>query len=157
MGKLRHDPMAMRPFIGYNVGDYFAHWLRIGAQAPQQTALPRIFLVNWFRRDADSGRYLWPGFGDNIRVLDWIAKRCANEAEGVDTPIGILPGRGALNTAGLDISDEDMDALFSIDQNQWFEEVERQRDALRTCGDQVPDALWIENRRLYMRLAAEQQ
>jgi len=155
VGALRHDPMSMRPFIGYNAGDYFAHWLRIADEAPNKDALPRIFLVNWFRRD-DKGRFLWPGFGDNIRVLDWITKRCAGEADGVATPIGILPPRNALNTSGLGISDADMDALLSVEHEKWYKEIERHRDALRACGDRVPDALWIENRRLQFALAADQ-
>src|SRR5581483_5190238 len=103
VGKLRFDPMAMLPFCGYNMGDYFAHWLEIGRR--EGAKLPRTFYVNWFRKD-DEGKFLWPGFGENARVLAWIFRRCEGAAEAVETPIGLVPPADGLATDGLDISPE---------------------------------------------------
>ena len=103
VGELRFDPMAMLPFCGYHMADYFAHWLKIGQREGAQ--LPKIFMVNWFRKD-DDGNFLWPGFGENSRVLAWIFRRCDGEAEAVETPIGLVPAEGALDTDGLDLSAE---------------------------------------------------
>ncbi len=99
VGELRFDPMAMLPFCGYNMADYFGHWLKLGER--EGAELPRIFYVNWFRKDAD-GKFLWPGFGENSRVLEWVFRRCDGEAEAVETPIGLLPAEGAIDTEGLD-------------------------------------------------------
>ena len=99
VGQLRFDPMAMLPFCGYNMADYFAHWLKVGEREGAQ--LPRVFYVNWFRKDAD-GKFLWPGFGENSRVLEWVFRRCEGEGEAVETPIGLLPAEGEIDTEGLD-------------------------------------------------------
>ena len=101
VGQLRFDPMAMLPFCGYNMADYFGHWLEIG-RASDGAELPKIFHVNWFRKD-DDGKFLWPGFGENSRVLEWVFRRCDGEGETVDTPLGLLPAEGEINTEGLDI------------------------------------------------------
>src|SRR4029450_9799902 len=117
VGKLRFDPMAMLPFCGYNFADYFAHWLSIGkATAPDK--LPRLFFVNWFRRD-DDGRYLWPGFGENSRVLKWVFERVNGDAAAADPAIGRLPAPGTLDTTGLDVDDADLDAILSLDSDGW--------------------------------------
>src|ERR671930_435159 len=115
VGKLRFDPMAMLPFCGYNMADYFGHWLRMGREHPNR--MPRIFLVNWFRRDAD-GSFLWPGYGENSRVLEWIFRRCAGDAEAHETPIGYVPAPGDLYTEGLDVPAEDLDAVLTVDPEQ---------------------------------------
>ncbi len=119
VGELRFDPFAMLPFCGYNMADYFAHWLEIGRQADPEK-LPKIFYVNWFRKD-ENGRFLWPGFGENSRVLAWVFARCAGHGAAVDTPIGIMPpvGREGLDTSGLDISDEDITELLRVDVGEW--------------------------------------
>jgi phosphoenolpyruvate carboxykinase (GTP) len=120
IGKLRFDPFAMLPFCGYNMADYWAHWLQIGQKAGAQ--LPRIYLVNWFRKDA-GGRFMWPGFGDNSRVIEWIFGRCSGDDDAVATPIGYLPAPGALDTAGLDVPAADIAALLSVDLKAWAAEV----------------------------------
>jgi phosphoenolpyruvate carboxykinase (GTP) len=117
VGKLRFDPFAMLPFCGYNMADYFSHWLKLGEGA-DAGALPRIFYVNWFRKDAD-GHFLWPGFGENSRVLAWIFERCAGAAEAVETPIGLMPADGAIDTEGLGIAAEEMAELLRVDIERW--------------------------------------
>src|SRR5204862_252355 len=111
--RLRRDPFAMLPFCGYNMADYFAHWLKIG-RASDPAKLPKIFYVNWFRKD-DDGHFLWPGFGENSRVLEWVFRRCENAADAVETPIGLLPSEGAIDTEGLSVSPEAMRELLSVD------------------------------------------
>ena len=110
VGELRHDPFAMLPFCGYNIGDYFGYWLKIRRTAPDPAKLPRLFYVNWFRKDA-TGRFVWPGFGENIRVLKWIIQRLSGDAKATRTPIGYLPAPGSLDLDGLDISWADLDLL----------------------------------------------
>ena len=129
VGKLRFDPMAMLPFCGYNFADYFAHWLSIG-KSTDTDKLPRIFFVNWFRRDED-GRFLWPGFGENSRVLKWVFERVAGEADAVDTAIGRLPTSEALDTDGLEIGDDDLEELLSVDEAGWKAAVPADPRALR--------------------------
>jgi phosphoenolpyruvate carboxykinase (GTP) len=138
VGKLRFDPMAMLPFCGYHMGDYFAHWLRIGER--EGARLPRIFMVNWFRKD-DDGRYLWPGFGENSRVLAWIFRRCDEEADAVETPIGRLPADGSIDTEGLDVPAEDMRELLRMDPDAWRAQLPQVREHLATFGDRLPEAL----------------
>ncbi len=121
VGNLRRDPFAMLPFCGYHMGDYFAHWLRIG-EASDASKLPKLFYVNWFRKDA-SGKFLWPGYGENSRVLAWVFDRCADATEAVDTPIGRLPTIGALPTEGLDVTDDALAELLSVDAAAWRAEL----------------------------------
>src|SRR3954449_13365927 len=117
VGQLRFDPMAMLPFCGYNMADYFRHWLDIGAKADADK-LPKIFYVNWFRKDAD-GKFLWPGFGENSRVLEWVFRRCDGEAEAVDTAVGRVPASGSLDTEGLGLSDKQVTELMRVDEEGW--------------------------------------
>src|SRR5204863_1106245 len=131
-GTLRHDHMAMLPFCGYNMGDYFAHWLRIGgATSPEK--LPRIYYVNWFRKDGQ-GQFLWPGYGENIRVLKWIVERLEGKADASPTPIGNVPAVGSLDVAGLDFTAADLCELLSINHKEWLEEMEEIRIYYSTFG-----------------------
>jgi phosphoenolpyruvate carboxykinase (GTP) len=136
VGNLRRDPFAMLPFCGYNMADYFAHWLRIG-KSTDVGNLPRIYYVNWFRKDAD-GRFLWPGFGDNSRVLAWIVERTAGRAEATATPIGNVPAPGALDTTGLDVSEDDVTELLRVDGGEWRAEVPLIREHYARFGDRLP-------------------
>ena len=138
IGKLRFDPFAMLPFCGYNMADYWAHWLEIGKKAGAQ--LPRIYLVNWFRKDA-SGRFMWPGFGENSRVIEWIFGRCSGEDDAVETPIGLLPAAGAIDTSGLDIGAADMAELLSIDPSAWAQEAAAIEDHYARFGSRLPPEL----------------
>ena len=151
VGNLRRDPFAMLPFCGYNMADYFTHWLRIGASAPDPEKLPRFFYVNWFRKGAD-GRWLWPGFGDNSRVLEWIFERVAGRGEAVDTPIGRVPAPGAIETSGLDVSAEDMAELLRVDSAEWRREVPLIEEHYDRFGDRIPPALRDELDALAKRL-----
>jgi phosphoenolpyruvate carboxykinase (GTP) len=139
VGNLRFDPMAMLPFCGYNYADYFAHWLSMPDRTDRDK-LPRIFFVNWFRRDED-GRFLWPGFGENSRVLKWIFDRLEGHAEAVDTPIGLLPTKDALDTTGLDISGADLDDLLSVDVEGWQAAIPQIRDHYAQFGERLPATL----------------
>jgi phosphoenolpyruvate carboxykinase (GTP) len=136
VGRLRFDPMAMLPFCGYNMADYFAHWLRIGIEH-DAAKLPRIFLVNWFRKDAD-GAFIWPGFGDNSRVLEWICRRCDGEGETVETPIGLVPADGQLDTDGLEISDDEMAELLRVDADLVSDQLAQVKEHLARFGDRLP-------------------
>jgi phosphoenolpyruvate carboxykinase (GTP) len=150
VGKLRHDPFAMLPFCGYHMADYFGHWLRIGRQA-DPGKLPRIFYVNWFRKDA-SGRFLWPGYGDNSRVLEWIFRRCDGDAEALETPIGLVPAPGAIDTDGLDVSGEDIAQLLEVQPEDWRKELPAIHQHFARFGDRLPDALRAQLRDLERRL-----
>ncbi len=150
VGELRRDPFAMLPFCGYNMGDYFAHWVKIG-QTADKDKLPRLYYVNWFRKDA-SGRFLWPGFGENSRVLKWIVERLNGEAEAAETPIGLLPPQGALDVEGLDISEEDLATLLSVDREVWKDEASLIPEHFETFGDHLPKELWEEYHALVKRL-----
>jgi phosphoenolpyruvate carboxykinase (GTP) len=138
-GELRFDPMAMLPFCGYNYADYFAHWLSMKAKS-DESKLPKIFFVNWFRRDED-GRFLWPGFGENSRVLKFVFDRCDDKGEVVETPIGKLPVPGTLDTDGLDIEAADLDTLLAIDADGWKQAVPQIRDHFARFGDKLPAEL----------------
>jgi phosphoenolpyruvate carboxykinase (GTP) len=140
VGVVRRDPMAMKPFCGYNFADYWQHWLDLGETISQA---PLIFHVNWFRKDQD-GRYMWPGFGDNMRVLEWIIDRCNGQAEAVRTPIGYLPANGALNLDGLDIDPATMDSLLEVDAAAWRLEMDEIREYLEQYGERLPDELLNE-------------
>ncbi|MFF3394239.1 phosphoenolpyruvate carboxykinase (GTP) [Streptomyces sp. NPDC002669] len=150
VGELRRDPFAMLPFCGYNMGDYMNHWIKVGADK-DQSKLPKIYYVNWFRKN-DAGKFVWPGFGENSRVLKWIVERLDGAAEGVETPIGILPAKGALDTDGLDLSDADLDFLLDVDKEIWREEASLVPEHLNTFGDHTPKELWDEYRALVQRL-----
>lgn len=156
VGELRRDPFAMLPFCGYNMGDYMAHWVKIGATAAargEESKLPKIYYVNWFRKN-DAGKFVWPGFGENGRVLKWIVERLEGKGDGVDSPIGILPARGALDTAGLDLSDADLDFLLTVDKEVWREEASLIPDHLNTFGTHTPPELWEEYEALVTRLSS---
>lgn len=148
VGVLRRDPMAMLPFCGYNMGDYFAHWLRMGAAVPHP---PRIFGVNWFRTDA-SGKFLWPGFGENLRVIEWVLDRCAGRGEGVESPIGTLPAN--VDFDGLGLSAEQQAALLAVHPEQWLQETVSQAEFFQRFGDTIPAALWAEHAELARRCEA---
>ena len=152
VGKLRRDPFAMLPFCGYNMGDYFAYWLSLPTNR-DRTKLPRIFHVNWFRKGED-GRFLWPGYGENIRVLDWILRRCEGAADAVQTPIGMLPPAGALDLEGLVIADGALDELLSVDLDAWRGEAESIREHFATFGEQLPPELAAQLDALESRLEA---
>ncbi|MGW1841210.1 phosphoenolpyruvate carboxykinase (GTP) [Streptomyces sp. NPDC001966] len=150
VGELRRDPFAMLPFCGYNMGDYMNHWIKVGADK-DQSKLPKIYYVNWFRKN-DAGKFVWPGFGENSRVLKWIVERLDSKAEGVESPIGILPAKGSLDTDGLDLSESDLDFLLNVDKEVWREEAALVPEHLNTFGDHTPKELWDEYRALVERL-----
>ena len=147
VGVLRHDPMAMKPFIGYNVGDYWAHWLEMGARLGSKA--PKIFNVNWFRTD-DQGNFLWPGYGENMRVLDWIIKRVEGEVEAVETPIGYLPKPEDINLKGIEdeVSPSALQALLTVDKDEWKKEIAEMRryydEDIKAKGGNIPQALYDE-------------
>ncbi len=150
VGELRRDPFAMLPFCGYDMAQYLAHWLRMGdlLAAAQR---PRVFYVNWFRKGPD-GAFLWPGFGDNSRVLEWIFERCAGRSEAVDTPIGLVPTLDALPTDGLGIPGDDLEALLAVDPAEWSEELPGMEQHYRNLGERVPSRLWDQLSGLRSRL-----
>jgi phosphoenolpyruvate carboxykinase (GTP) len=141
VGVVRRDPMAMKPFCGYNFADYWAHWLSF---ADKSDRLPQIFHVNWFRQD-ENGRFLWPGFGENLRVIRWIIERCEDRAQAVETPIGYLPKPSDIDTSGLDIADETMQALLSVNVEQWQAEMDSIGEYLASYGERLPEALKQEH------------
>ncbi|CAB4871013.1 MAG: phosphoenolpyruvate carboxykinase (GTP) [Actinobacteria bacterium] len=136
MGVLRRDPFAMLPFAGYNMADYIGHWLNIGTKTDSDN-LPKIFYVNWFRKDAD-GRWLWPGFGDNSRVLEWVFRRCDSAVGGTDTAIGVLPEAGDLNIEGLEVDSADLAELLKVDDAEWKAELSSIADHLDSLGERLP-------------------
>jgi len=152
VGQLRRDPMAMLPFCAYHMGDYFAHWLKIG-QMSSPTKLPKIFYVNWFRQD-ENGRYLWPGYGENSRVLKWIFERCDNKVHAADTPIGRVPAPADLDTTGLDLPAANVAKLLGVDVQGWLNEVSRIREHFAKFGDRLPKGLQDELAGLERRLQA---
>jgi phosphoenolpyruvate carboxykinase (GTP) len=153
VGQLRRDPMAMLPFCGYNMGDYFAHWLNIGKRSDK---LPKVFYVNWFRTD-ENGRFLWPGYGENSRVLKWIFERCDGRVHSVDTPIGRLPEPADLDTQGLDLSSGKLQQLLSVDVEGWLEEVPRIREYFTKFGEHLPEGLRQQVDALEARLQAAEK
>ena len=140
VGIVRRDPMAMKPFCGYNFADYWRHWLSFSEQSQN---LPKIFHVNWFRKN-DQG-FLWPGFGENLRVLDWIIQRCQNKIDAKETPIGYVPVKGDIDTSGLDIADENLNALFAIDPDQWLAEMNEIKEYFNEFGERLPKQLLNEH------------
>lgn len=152
VGKVRHDPFAMLPFCGYNMADYFAHWLSIGKKnSPNK--LPKIFCVNWFRK-GENGKWLWPGFGDNIRVLKWIFERTSETTKQKvqETPIGYLPTAESLDASGLNISQEDLQQLLEVNPEAWKHEVDEMRTYLKIFGDKLPNEIYEELNGLQRRL-----
>jgi phosphoenolpyruvate carboxykinase (GTP) len=151
VGALRRDPMAMLPFCGYNMASYWAHWLTLGRRAGAK--LPRVYYVNWFRKSA-AGEFLWPGFGDNGRVLKWVFERCAGKADGVETPIGVVPRPTDLDLTGLDLDHEDVAELLAVDRAGWTNEVPLIREYYATFGARMPRELVAELDALEKRLEA---
>jgi phosphoenolpyruvate carboxykinase (GTP) len=148
VGELRRDPFAMAPFCGYNMADHWAHWLDVGASLAHP---PQVFQVNWFRKD-DDGRFLWPGFGENARVLAWMLDRVDGTAEGAESPLGVLPAPGAIDIAGLDLAEGDWEKLFAVDRDAWAREAEGVGAFFAGFGERVPAALTIELEELVRRL-----
>ena len=149
VGVVRRDPMAMRPFVGYNMGDYFQHWLDMGHKIPNA---PKIFHVNWFRTD-DEGHFIWPGFGDNMRVLDWILNRCEGKVDARETAIGYVPYAKDINIEGLDIDVDTIEGLLSVDKASWLEDVENIKAFYAQVGDRVPKTMYDELDALEARLS----
>jgi phosphoenolpyruvate carboxykinase (GTP) len=152
VGVVRRDPMAMKPFAGYNFGDYFAHWLSFGNG--DRAKLPKVFHVNWFRKDAE-GHFLWPGFGDNLRVLEWMLRRVEGSVGALDTPIGRLPQRKDLDTEGMQLAPGALDALLEVDAEGWRRELAAIGDYLGEFGERAPPALLAEQRRVAAALASQ--
>lgn len=148
---VRRDPFAMLPFCGYNMGDYFNHWIKIGEIAPDKTKLPKIFNVNWFRKD-DNGKWLWPGYGDNIRVLEWIFDTCDNAVEAVDTPIGFIPKKEDIDVNGIEEVSANLEELLNVDKSKWLEECELIEEHYRNFGSHIPKELVDEFEALKNRL-----
>ena len=153
VGNLRRDPFAMLPFCGYNMADYLGHWLDVGASAPDPAKLPKLYYVNWFRKSPE-GDWLWPGFGENSRVLTWIFGRVAGTAEGRETAIGVLPAPGAIDTSGLDVDDAALAELLRVDVEEWRDEVPSIEEHYANLGERLPDALRDELVALQKRLFA---
>ncbi|KRF37359.1 phosphoenolpyruvate carboxykinase (GTP) [Nocardioides sp. Soil805] len=152
VGVVRRDPMAMLPFIGYNAGDYFSHWINMGKDN-DASKMPRIFYVNWFRRDEDGG-FLWPGFGENSRVLKWVIERLEGQAAAVETPIGHVPAPGSLDLDGLDMTPEAVEAALAVDVEEWKAEIPQIQEWFEKFGDDLPAVLWTELDGLKERLGA---
>ncbi|MEJ7894025.1 MAG: phosphoenolpyruvate carboxykinase (GTP) [Solirubrobacteraceae bacterium] len=152
VGELRFDPMAMLPFCGYNMGDYFGHWLKVGKH--EGADLPRIFFVNWFRKDQETGKFLWPGFGENSRVLAWIFRRCEGVVETEETPVGGIPAAGDIDLDGLDLDADAFEQVRNVDLDALREELPQVREHLETFGDELPLELWSQFEALEQRLGA---
>jgi phosphoenolpyruvate carboxykinase (GTP) len=148
VGVLRRDPMAMLPFCGYNMADYFAHWLEMGRRL---TSPPLLFRVNWFRTNED-GRFLWPGFGDNLRVLKWILERCEGRGQAIETPIGFVPGLYAIDRTDAGLTDTEMARLLKVDPAEWVEAVTAQGDFLAQFGERMPKEIREEHEALVQRI-----
>jgi phosphoenolpyruvate carboxykinase (GTP) len=152
VGVVRRDPMAMLPFIGYHAGDYFSHWIAMGKDN-DASKLPKIFYVNWFRRDDDGG-FLWPGFGENSRVLKWVVERIDGQAAARETPIGHVPTVESLDVDGLDMSTEALEAALDVDVEEWKAELPQIQEWFEKFGEQMPAVLWTELDGLRTRLGA---
>ena len=149
VGVVRRDPMAMRPFVGYNMGDYWAHWLEMGVKIPHA---PKIFHVNWFRTD-ENGNFIWPGFGDNMRVVMWILDRCEGKVGADMTAIGYVPKPEDLNIEGLDLTIDTIKELLSVDKDAWLEDIKNIREFYAFVGDRVPETMYDELNALEARLS----
>ena len=152
VGVVRRDPMAMLPFIGYHAGDYFNHWIEVGKDN-DASKLPKIFYVNWFRRD-DEGDFLWPGFGENSRVLKWVVERIEGQAAAVETPIGHVPTPESLDTDGLDMTADQIEQALRVDVEEWKAELPQIQEWFDKFGEQLPAVLWTELDGLKARLGA---
>ncbi|WP_370617223.1 phosphoenolpyruvate carboxykinase (GTP) [Mumia sp. Pv 4-285] len=152
VGVVRRDPMAMLPFIGYDAGDYFSHWISM-AKNNDESKFPKVFYVNWFRRDEDGG-FLWPGFGENSRVLKYVVERIEGKVDAVETPIGLVPAPGALDTDGLDVTDEQLEKALAVDVDEWKAEIPQINEWFEKFGDKLPAVLWTELDGLKARLEA---
>jgi phosphoenolpyruvate carboxykinase (GTP) len=148
VGVLRRDPMAMLPFCGYNMGDYWSHWLKIGSQLKSP---PKIFRLNWFRT-GDNGKFLWPGYSENLRVLKWVLERCEGRGAATETPIGSVPTKSALDLHGLDLSDAAVSQLLRVDPAEWAEAVHGQENFFESFGDRLPPGILEEHDQLAHRL-----
>jgi phosphoenolpyruvate carboxykinase (GTP) len=148
VGVVRRDPMAMLPFCGYNMADYFGHWLEMGKKTPNP---PKIFHVNWFRTN-ENGKFIWPGYGENLRVLKWIVSRCEGNGEATETPIGFVPKQDELDMKGLELAPGELEALLKVDKDAWKEEHEGQLSFFEKFGDRLPQKMWDEYRALEDRL-----
>ncbi|TCO19094.1 phosphoenolpyruvate carboxykinase [Kribbella steppae] len=150
VGVVRRDPMAMLPFLGYNAGDYFDHWLTVGKEH-DAAKLPRIFYVNWFRKD-EAGKFVWPGFSENSRVLKWVIERIEGQADAVETPIGRVPTQDALDVSGLDMTAEELAIALKFDADEWKAEIPLIEEWFAKLGDTVPTTLKVELDHLRARL-----
>jgi phosphoenolpyruvate carboxykinase (GTP) len=148
VGVVRRDPMAMLPFCGYNMADYWGHWLSLGRRL---TRPPRLYRVNWFRRD-DAGRFLWPGFGENLRILQWVVERTRGDGRAAETPIGYLPTPAGLNRTGLDVSDAALAELLHVDRAGWRTTLRGQAEFFAKFEDRVPAGIREEHEALAGRL-----
>ena len=154
IGQLRRDPMAMLPFCGYNMADYWGHWLKMGQT--EGAIMPKIYYVNWFRKN-QAGKFMWPGFGENSRVLKWVFERCAGTADAIETAIGNMPTLDGIDFSGLDMSDEDIANLMWVDHTGWLSELEGIEEYYDTFGDHLPEELRNQVKALRVRLLAEQK
>jgi phosphoenolpyruvate carboxykinase (GTP) len=150
VGQLRFDPFAMLPFCGYNMAEYFQHWLDVGAT--EGADLPKVFYVNWFRKD-DDGKFLWPGFGENSRVLEWVFRRCEGKGETVETPIGLVPAPDGLDTDGLDLAPGALQQLLTVDEAKVKAELPQVEEHLARFGDELPAAVRRQLEQLKGRLS----
>jgi phosphoenolpyruvate carboxykinase (GTP) len=150
VGVMRRDSMAMIPFCGYNMADYWGHWLQMGRR---MTNPPKIFRLNWFRT-GENGKFLWPGFGENLRVLKWVLDRCQGRGEALETAIGYVPTLNAIDREGLDVSDDAMRQLLRVDRAEWIEAVHGQHEYFEKFGDHVPPEMWEEHEALARRVIA---
>ena len=148
---VRRDPFAMLPFCGYHMGDYFGHWVTIGKNAPDKTKLPMIFNVNWFRKGPD-GKFLWPGYGDNIRILKWIFERAEGTAGAVETPIGLLPEKGSIDISGLSDMADKMDNILKVDKAEWLDECDLIAEHQKLFGERLPKEMLEQFESLKKRL-----
>jgi phosphoenolpyruvate carboxykinase (GTP) len=155
VGKLRRDPFAMLPFCGYNMADYFGHWLSFADRMPRET-LPVVFQVNWFRKDAE-GKFIWPGFAENSRVLDWIIGSLEGTNSGVETPIGLVPARSELKLEGLDLTDDQLTELLSVKSSSWDIEVADTEEFFGRFGSRMPEGLKVELAGLKGRLKLQSE
>ena len=153
IGQVRRDPFAMLPFIGYHVCDYLQHWLEIGANAADQSKLPKLYYVNWFRKDED-GKFIWPGYGENSRVLKWICERVSGEGDAVKTAIGYMPTADSIDTKGLDITEKALEGILDVNHDEWLNEVKSIKEHYNNYGPKLPKELWNQLAALEERLKA---